>query len=131
MENAYELKIDNKILKFLTIEGKIYFLKSNVKEILEEESQKVEMKDIVDTMTEIADDTIEKELKPITDEQIEVLEKEFVSKKYLDIDEMTALAEKLHLEYDQVKNWFTKRRVEWNNSNNEESKMEKQLEPKR
>ena len=37
MENAYELKIDNKILKFLTIEGKIYFLKSNVKEMLEEE----------------------------------------------------------------------------------------------
>lgn len=37
MENVYELKIDNKILKFLIIEGKIYFLKLNVKEMLEEE----------------------------------------------------------------------------------------------
>ena len=44
---------------------------------------------------------------------------------------MTTLAENWNLEYDQVKDWFTKRREEWNNSNNKESKMVKQLEPKR
>ena len=42
---------------------------------------------------------------------------------------MTAVANKLNLEYDQVKNWFSNRRFKWNNKTNDTSKIARKRKP--
>ena len=85
---------------------------------------------------EISEEKNQEEFKPYkrprrdyTIEQKEVLEKEFETKKYLDLDEMNALAKQLDLEYDQVKNWFSGRRSKWNSEIDDPSKQIRRRKP--
>ena len=85
---------------------------------------------------EISEENNQEEFKPYkrprrdyTIEQKEVLEKEFETKKYLDLDEMNALAKQLDLEYDQVKNWFSGRRSKWNSEVDDPLKQIRRRKP--
>ena len=56
------------------------------------------------------------------------MEKEFLSKKYLEQYESSYLAKKLDLEDRQVQNWWIARRAKWNRTHDESQKIRKENE---